>query len=114
MRGKMTPTPRPFVLPRAHGRGVCLPAPNNGHAVGIRLFPPATGGLDRSTNRVGYRPWERAAPTARSRPRPRRRGEDGSGVVARLDVDAIPGDAGQGGGPVMSHDGGHGGVNPPG
>ena len=28
-----------------------------------------------------------------------------------LDVDAVPGDAGQGGGPVMRHDGGHGGID---
>jgi hypothetical protein len=33
------------------------------------------------------------------------------GVVARSDVDAVPGNAGQGGGPVMRHDGGHGGVD---
>jgi len=36
------------------------------------------------------------------------------GVVARSEVDAVPDGAGQGGGPVMGHDGGHGGVDPPG
>ena len=34
------------------------------------------------------------------------------GVVARSDVDAVAGDAGQGGGPVVGHDSGHGGVDP--
>jgi hypothetical protein len=29
------------------------------------------------------------------------------GAVARSDVDAVPGDGGQGGGPVMGHDGSH-------
>jgi hypothetical protein len=41
-------------------------------------------------------------------------GEDASGVVAHSEVDAVPSDAGQGGGPVMRHDGGHRGVNPAG
>jgi hypothetical protein len=35
-----------------------------------------------------------------------------SGVVAHSDVDAVPGEAAQGGGPVVGHDGGHRGVNP--
>jgi hypothetical protein len=35
-------------------------------------------------------------------------GEDAFGVVAHSDVDAVPVDAGQGGGPVMGHDGSHG------
>jgi hypothetical protein len=39
---------------------------------------------------------------------------DAPGVVARSDVTAVPDGAGQGGGPVMGHDGGHGGVDPPG
>jgi hypothetical protein len=36
------------------------------------------------------------------------------GVVARSEVDAVPGRPGQGGGPVVGHDGGDGGVNPAG
>src|SRR5215207_1148171 len=36
------------------------------------------------------------------------------GVVAHSDVDAVPDDPGQGGGPVMGHDSGHRGVDPPG
>jgi hypothetical protein len=35
---------------------------------------------------------------------------DAPGVVARSDVDGVPGDAGQDGGPVVGHDGGHGGI----
>jgi hypothetical protein len=34
------------------------------------------------------------------------------GAVARSDVDAVSGHAGQGGGPVVGHDGGHRGVDP--
>src|SRR5215216_1462553 len=41
-------------------------------------------------------------------------GEDASGVVAFSNVDAVPDGAGQGGGPIMGHDGGHRGVDPPG
>jgi hypothetical protein len=37
---------------------------------------------------------------------------DTPGVVAFSDVDAIPDGASQGGGPVVGHDGAHGGVDP--
>jgi hypothetical protein len=52
------------------------------------------------------------SPQARSGLRPRGPGD--SGVVARSDVDPVPGDAGQGGSPVMRHDGGYGGGDAPG
>jgi hypothetical protein len=37
------------------------------------MFPPPTDGVDRSTTRAGHRPWDRAAPTVRSRSQSRRR-----------------------------------------
>ena len=40
---------------------------------GVRLFAWTTERVDRSTIRAGPRPWDRAAPTVRSRSRSRRR-----------------------------------------
>ena len=93
-------------LGRYHGRGRSPVSRHPGvvaRRASVGRWPRAVTG---QPNRAGDRPWERAAahslvpamtPGRRRRP----------GVVARLDVDAIPGDAGQGGGPVMGHDGGH-------
>jgi hypothetical protein len=59
-------------------------------------------------------PEDRAGRRARAGPGydPGARGHPG--VVARSDVDAVPDGAGQGGRPIVGHNGGHGGIDPAG
>src|SRR5687767_6246845 len=54
------------------------------------------------------------AGSAIARPKPTAPGTDAPGAVARSDVDVRPGSAGQLGGPMHGHDGGHGAVDAPG
>jgi hypothetical protein len=72
------------------------------HGRGVRMFPPTTDRVDRSTTRAGHRPWDRAAPPSGPG---HNLGGDGERlrVVARSDRDAVSGHAGQGGGPVVGH-----------
>jgi hypothetical protein len=70
--------------------------------------------LPRAPPRAGHRPRRPGGTTTSAWSGLRPRGRGVPGVVARSDVDAVPNGAGQCGGPVMGHDGGHGGVDPPG
>src|SRR5215211_85790 len=71
------------------GRDRALTAPRAGH----RLVGPGSP----AQHGPGYDPGEGDAP----------------GVVAFSNVNAVPDGAGQGGGPIVGHDGGHGGVDAP-
>jgi hypothetical protein len=90
-----------------------MPVRNGGSVVGVLPFGRWSGVLPRALgvgdHRSGDRAGFAAGPVRATNP-----GQGDSGVVARSDVDPVPGDAGQGGSPVMRHDGGYGGVDAPG
>jgi hypothetical protein len=101
-------------LGRYHGRGRSPVASNVGRVAGVLSvgrwsFPALTVQPPGLAIGPGIELPHRPVPATISEAT-----ENASGVVARSDVDAVPGHAGQGGGPVMRHDGGDGGVNPPG